>query len=498
MLTDKSEEVEMDEQMKRFITAYKHGIVSKEQLYKTYPELNELLDEVKDEVTQNFQKQFENLSSALITKSQDIQKELESVKQVAFEARKESKEMKKFLKKYWPYIIGTLQGVLEYKQVLLDAPYIRYVSTSFAISSLIEREISKTFGKPKGKLGIVSYYLFLLFFTGIIASYMQSLDWCVFYGKELYPILQMRLKNLTTETFSKLLNEAQIQQQKLGSEKVGIGMALGKQGFDKLKDIFSGLLVVASSYHMGKLSADDIEVDETEIDPEIVNKYKDVKPKFKTPEKTVSPTVLITGGELAGLTQRFTKIELLASEVALYIGGGKEPSVLNPSSLKEPIDLIKRIKDELENPDVKVASNIFNKIQDKMLYINKDAAKYVDYRSLSLTAESIDNNIESNIKLINADIDYALNKVGESWNSRTLFFPKGPSIKNLIKASSNNPEVSAQDIALHAIDYMLVFFVIIFPLLTFTFRQTKKAYKYYKGKDKLSIEVLEQRLRYSY
>jgi hypothetical protein len=504
LLTDKSEDVKMDNEMKRFMSSYKYGLTPKNILLKKYPELNPIVDEiaqeVRREVTNNLQEQFNNLSNAMIETSNNLTEEIKQIRKTAVEAKKEAKQAKEFFKQYWPYIFGALQSCLEYRQSLLDLPYVRYVSTSFAMSAFIEREISKTFGRPKGKMGLVSYYIFMLFFTGIIASYLQSLDWCVFYGKELYPILQTRLRTLTTETFTKLMSEAQIQSQKLGSEKVGIGLALGKTGIEKMKQVFSSLMIMASSYHMAKLSADNVEID-TEIiqnsdnGEEIVDTYKDIKPKFKITDKFVSPTMLMTAGELSKLSEGFTKIELLSSEVALYIGGSKELSVFEPSGIAKAIDLIKQIKNELENPNIKIASRVFGNIQDQMMTINKDIARHVDYNSLSIAAKGIDNNIESNIELINGDINYALNKIGETWNSRTLFLSKGPQINSLIAVPSSNPEISVQEIGIHCIDYMLVFFVLMLPLLTFSTRQIKKVYRKIKGEN-LPIEVLEQHLRY--
>lgn len=503
LLSDKSEEVKMDNEMKKFITSYKYGLTSKNVLLRKYPELNSVVDEIsqeiKGEVTRNLQQQFNNLSNVMIETSNNLTEEIKQIRKTAFEAKKEAKQAKEFFKNYWPYILGALETCLEYRQTLIDLPYLRYVSKSFAISSFIEREISKTFGKPKGKFGLISYYIFMLFFTGIIASYMQSLDWCIFYGKELYPNLQTRLRTLTAETFTKLMSEAQVQSQKLGSEKVGIGLALGKSGIEKMRQVFSSLMIMASSYHMAKLSADNVEINTEVIQnsdngQEIVDTYKDIKQNFKTTDKFVSPTMLMTAGELAKLSEGFTKIELLSSEVALYVGGTKELSIFEPSGIAKAIDLINQLKNELENPNIKIASKIIGNVQDQMLNINKDVAKYLDYNSLSIAAESIDNNIESNIKLINADINFALNRIGENWNSRTLFLSKGPQIHSLIALPQSNPEVPVQEIGIHCVDYMIVFFVLILPLLTFSTRQIRKVYKKIKG-EQLPIEVMEQYLR---
>lgn len=501
LLMDKTETVEREAEEKKFISSYNLNLIGKDVLKQEFPSLNPMLDVAEQDVKQNFEEQVNNIINVFSSKISSIEKKLEEARAEAREAKAEARKIKELLKEYWPYILALLRTVLEYKQTLIDAPYIRYVSASFAISSLIQREISKTFGKPKDNISLASYYIFLLWFTGILTCLLQSLDWSIFYGAQLYPVISTRLRGLMTQSLSTLTTEFSVQFQTIAAEGVGIGISLGKEGFEKIQNLFHSLIIIANSYHMAKLTADGIKLDLNEIKnspdgEEIVEKYKRMKSEFKIMNEPVSPTTLITNKELIGITQRFTKIELLSTEVALYVSQLQVAKGYQYTSfIGKGFDLIKRIKNELENPNVNIASSMLSYAQEQIQIISPSIDKHLNYRSLNLTAKNIDNNLAGTIEIINADIDYSLNKIAETWANRYGgFLPLGPSVNTLMVIPPSNPSMSTKDITIHASDYLVVFFVFaIIPM--FLIRQSKKVYKYIRGQQIPEIEILEQRIR---
>jgi hypothetical protein len=252
---------------------------------------------------------------------------------------------------------------------------------------------------------------------------------------------------------------------------------------------------------MSKLTADGIKLDLDEIKnspdgEEIIEKYKSMKSEFKIINEPASPTTLITNKELIGITQRFTKIELLSTEVALYVSQLQVAKGYQYTSfIGKGFDLIKRIKNELENPNVNIASSMLSYAQEQIQVISPSIDKHLNYRSLNLTAKNIDNNLEGTIDVINADIDFRLNKIAETWANRYGgILPLGPSVNPLMIIPPSNPSMPTRDITIHAADYLVVFFVFaIIPM--FLIRQSEKVYKYIRGKKTPEIEILEQRIR---
>ncbi len=453
-----NEDIPFTADMRYHVTLYKNKLITKEELLKKYPNLDIVLSLVQEEVNQNFKKNYE--------------------------------EFLKYIKGDILTTLLTFLGpILAYNQLLLDAPYIAYVAPSYQLSKFIANEITRAFGKSNNKMHQVSRIIFIIIFTGIFASYCQSLQWAFWYGKEAYPILILRIKSLMNDTFTTLLTELSIHKQKIQGEAVGIffGLFSGKTGENtkrKLLDLFSSISIVATSYTLALLKTDGADLDVKDIKgitdgEEIYDEYKKIKPHFKQ-EDHISTFSLVTVSDIHTLTKNFTKISNIGMELMLY-----EQSPIEKYS--KILSLIQELQVIYENPSTTIASSMTSLIADKALEIAPEITSLIDFNQLVENGRIIDNRVNDNLRLMRNDIEYYTNKIGQSWNSRTLFLPKGKEVHTLFIGQSYSPTVNIETIGINVIDYML-FSMILLSLVLFFRRNLKKE----RGP---RIEVVDQRIR---
>ncbi len=457
-----NEDIRITTDMSHHISQYKHKLITKDELLRLYPNLEPILMLVQEEVNQNFKRNYE-----------------EFLKYIKEQIRGD----------IFSNFLTILGPILAYQQLLLDAPYIAYVKPSYHLSKFIADEITHVFGNSKNKMHQVSRIIFIIIFTGIFASYCQSLQWAFWYGKEAYPILILRIKSLMEDTFKTLLTELSIHKQKIQGEAVGIffGLFTGKTGENtkrKLLDLFNSISIVATSYTLALLKTDGADLDVKDIKgindgEEIYDEYKKIKPHFKQ-EDYVSTYSLLTVSDIHALTKNFTKISNIGMELVLY----EQTTVEKYSKI---LSLVQELQVIYENPDTTLASSMTRLVAEKALEIAPEITSLIDFNQLIENGKIIDNKVNDNLRLMRNDIEYYTNKIGQSWNSRTLFLPKGQEVHTLFIGKPYSPTVNVETIGINVIDYML-FSMILLSLVLFFRRKLKR-------KDEPEIEVLEQRIR---
>ena len=455
-----NEDIPFTADMRYNVTLYKNKLITKEELLKKYPNLDIVLSLVQEEVNQNFKKNYE-----------------EFLKYIKDQIKGD----------IFSHFLTILGPILAYNQLLLDAPYIAYVAPSYQLSKFIADEITHAFGKSKNKMHQVSRIIFIIIFTGIFASYCQSLQWAFWYGKEAYPILILRIRALMNDTFNTLLTELSIHKQKIQGEAVGIffGLFSGKTGENtkrKLLDLFNSISIVATSYTLALLKTDGADLDVKDIKgitdgEEIYDEYKKIKPHFKQ-EDHISTFSLVTVSDIHTLTKNFTKISNIGMELMLY-----EQSPIEKYS--KILSLIQELQVIYENPSTTIASSMTSLIADKALEIAPEITSLIDFNQLVENGRIIDNRVNDNLRLMRNDIEYYTNKIGQSWNSRTLFLPKGKEVHTLFIGQSYSPTVNIETIGINVIDYMLLSMFLL-SLFLFFRRSLKRGPR---------IEVLDQRIR---
>jgi hypothetical protein len=291
------------------------------------------------------------------------------------------------------------------------------------------------------------------------------------------------------DTFNTLLTELSIHKQKIQGEAVGIffGLFSGKTGENtkrKLLDLFSSISIVATSYTLALLKTDGADLDVKDIKgitdgEEIYDEYKKIKPHFKQ-EEHISTFSLVTVSDIHTLTKNFTKISNIGMELMLY----EQTTVEKYSKI---LSLIQELQVIYENPSTTIASSMTSLIADKALEIAPEITSLIDFNQLVENGRIIDNRVNDNLRLMRNDIEYYTNKIGQSWNSRTLFLPKGKEIHTLFVAPSYSPTVNIESIGINAIDYMLLSMILL-SLVLFFRRKLKKE----RGPE---IEIVEQRIR---
>ena len=459
-----NEDIRLTGDMSHHIAQYKNNLITKDELLRLYPNLEPILILVQEEVNQNFKRNYE-----------------EFLKYIKEQIRGD----------IFSHFLTILGPILAYQQLLLDAPYIAYVKPSYHLSKFIADEITHTFGKSKNKMHQVSRIIFIIIFTGIFASYCQSLQWAFWYGKEAYPILILRIRSLMNDTFTTLLTELSIHKQKIQGEAVGIffGLFTGKTGENtkrKLLDLFSSISIVATSYTLALLKTDGADLDVKDIKgitdgEEIYDAYKKIKPHFKQ-EDYVSTYSLVTVSDIHSLTKNFTKISNIGMELVLY----EQTTVEKYSKI---LSLIQELQVIYENPSTTIASSMTNLIADRILEIAPEISSLIDINQLVEAGRVIDDRVNGNLRLIRNDVEFYINRIGGSWNSRSLFLPKGKEVHTLFIGKPFSPNVKVETIGINVIDYML-FSMILLSLVLFFKR------KYFpKRRDEPEIEVLEQRIR---
>jgi hypothetical protein len=465
LLTDESrsiESVKMTDQMRHDIVLYKHKLISKEELLNKYPNLDIVLSLVEEEVNQNFKKNYEEFLKYI---KEQVRGDIIS------------------------HFLTLLGPILAYNQLLLNAPYIAYVKPSYHLSKFIADEITHAFGNSNNKMDKVSKIIFIIIFTGIFASYGQSLQWAFWYGKEAYPILILRIRALMNDTFNTLLTELSIHKQKIQGEAVGIffGLFSGTTGENtkrKLLELFSSISIVATSYTLALLKTDGADLDVKDIKDipdgkEIYDEYKKIKPHFKQ-EDHISSFTLLTVSDIHTLTKNFTKVSNIGMELVLY-----EQSPIEKYS--KILSLIQELQVIYENPETTIASSMTSLIAYKALEISPDITSLIDLNQLVENGKIIDNRVNDNLRLMRNDIEYYTTKIGQSWNSRSLFLPKGKEVHTLFIGHPYSPTVKLETIGINVVDYML-FSIILLSLVLFFRRNLKKE----RGP---RIEVLDQRIR---
>lgn len=458
-----NEDIRFTDDMRYHIAQYKNNLITKEELLKLYPNLDILFTLVQEEVNQNFKRNYE-----------------EFLKYIKEQIRGD----------VFSHFLTILGPILAYQQLLVNAPYIAYVKPSYHLSKFISDEITHAFGKSKNKMHEVSRIIFIIIFTGIFASYCQSLQWAFWYGKEAYPILILRIRALMNDTFNSVLTELSIHKQKIQGEAVGIffGLFSGKTGENtkrKLLDIFSSISIVATSYTLALLKTDGADLDVKDIKgitdgEEIYDEYKKIKPHFKQ-EDYVSTYSLVTVSDIHSLTKNFTKISNIGMELVLY----EQTTVEKYSKI---LSLIQELQVIYENPNTNIASSMTNLIANRIVEIAPEISALIDINQLVEAGRVIDDRVNGNLKLMRNDVEFYINRIGGSWNSRTLFLPKGKEVHTLFIGKSFSPNVEVETIGINVIDYML-FSMILLSLVLFFKR------KYFKRRDEPEIEVIEQRIR---
>ena len=455
-----NEDIPFTADMRYHVTLYKNKLITKDELLKMYPNLDIVLSLVQEEVNQNFKKNYE-----------------EFLKYIKDQIKGD----------IFSHFLTILGPILAYNQLLLDAPYIAYVAPSYQLSKFIANEITHAFGNSNNKMHQVSRIIFIIIFTGIFASYCQSLQWAFWYGKEAYPILILRIRALMNDTFNTLLIELSIHKQKIQGEAVGIffGLFSGKTGENtkrKLLDLFNSISIVATSYTLALLKTDGANLDVKDIKgitdgEEIYDEYKKIKPHFKQ-EDHISTFSLVTVSDIHTLTKNFTKISNIGMELMLY-----EQSPIEKYS--KILSLIQELQVIYENPSTTIASSMTSLIADKALEIAPEITSLIDFNQLVENGRIIDNRVNDNLRLMRNDIEYYTNKIGQSWNSRTLFLPKGKEVHTLFIGQSYSPTVNIETIGINVIDYMLLSMFLL-SLFLFFRRSLKRGPR---------IEVLDQRIR---
>ncbi len=457
-----NEDLRLTTDMSHHIVQYKNKLITKDELLRLYPNLEPILILVQEEVNQNFKRNYE-----------------EFLKYIKSQIRGD----------IFSHFLTILGPILAYQQLLLDAPYIAYVKPTYHLSKFIADEITHAFGNSKNKMHQVSRIIFIIIFTGIFASYCQSLQWAFWYGKEAYPILILRIRSLMNDTFTTLLTELSIHKQKIQGEAVGIffGLFTGKTGENtkkKLLDLFSSISIVATSYTLALLKTDGADLDVKDIKgitdgEEIYDEYKKIKPHFKQ-EDYVSTYSLVTVSDIHALTKNFTKISNIGMELVLY----EQTTIEKYSKI---LSLVQELQVIYENPDTTLASSMTRLVAEKSLEIAPEITSLIDFNQLIENGKIIDNKVNDNLRLMRNDIEYYTNKIGQSWNSRTLFLPKGKEVHTLFIGKPYSPTVDVETIGINVIDYML-FSMILLSLVLFFRRKIKR-------RDEPEIEVLEQRIR---
>ena len=457
-----NEDIRLTGDMSHHIAQYKNNLITKDELLRLYPSLKPILLLVQEEVNQNFKRNYE-----------------EFLKYIKEQIRGD----------IFSHFLTILGPILAYQQLLLDAPYIAYVKPTYHLSKFIADEITHAFGNSNNKMHQVSRIIFIIIFTGIFASYCQSLQWAFWYGKEAYPILILRIKSLMEDTFKTLLTELSIHKQKIQGEAVGIffGLFTGKTGENtkrKLLDLFSSISIVATSYTLALLKTDGADLDVKDIKgindgEEIYDEYKKIKPHFKQ-EDYVSTYSLITVSDIHALTKNFTKISNIGMELVLY----EQTTIEKYSKI---LSLVQELQVIYENPDTTLASSMTRLVAEKSLEIAPEITSLIDFNQLIENGKIIDNKVNDNLRLMRNDIEYYTNKIGQSWNSRTLFLPKGQEVHTLFIGKPYSPTVNVETIGINVIDYML-FSMILLSLVLFFRRKLKR-------RDEPEIEVIEQRIR---
>lgn len=458
-----NEDIRLTDDMRYHIVQYKNNLITKDELLRLYPNLDIIFTLVQDEVNQNFKRNYE-----------------EFLKYIKDQIRGD----------IFSHFLTILGPILAYQQLLLNAPYIAYVKPSFHLSKFISDEITHAFGNSNNKMHKVSRIIFITIFTGIFASYCQSLQWAFWYGKEAYPVLIDRIKNLMEDTFKTLLTELSIHKRKIQGEAVGIffGLFSGKTGENtkrKLLDIFSSISIVATSYTLALLKTDGADLDVKDIKgitdgEEIYDEYKKIKPHLKQ-EDYVSTYSLVTVSDIHSLTKNFTKISNIGMELVLYEQAPIE-------KYTKILSLVQELQVIYENPETTIGSSMTNLVANRILEIAPEISALIDINQLVEAGRVIDNRVNDNLRLMINDVEYYTNRIGGSWNSRTLFLPKGKEVHTLFIGKPFSPTVNVETIGINVIDYML-FSMILLSLVLFFKR------KYFKRRDEPEIEVIEQRIR---
>ena len=250
----------------------------------------------------------------------------------------------------------------------------------------------------------------------------------------------------------------------------------------KLLDHFNSISIVATSYTLALLKTDGANLDVKDIKgitdgKEIYDEYKKIKPHFKQ-EDHISTFSLVTVSDIHTLTKNFTKISNIGMELMLY-----EQSPIEKYS--KILSLIQELQVIYENPSTTIASSMTSLVADKALEIAPEITSLIDFNQLVENGRIIDNRVNDNLRLMRNDIEYYTNKIGQSWNSRTLFLPKGKEVHTLFIGQSYSPTVNIETIGINVIDYMLLSMFLL--SLSLFFRRTLK-----RGP---RIEVLDQRIR---
>jgi len=437
LLTDESrsiEPIQISPQMRHDIVLFKHKLITKEELLRKHPSVEIFLLLVEGEVKQSFEEQrksiLEYINKAINTK--------------------------------FSTLFYTILGpILAYNQLLLDAPYIAYIAPSYQLSRFIADEFDQAF--VKSRMNKVAKIIFISMFTAIFSSYTQALMWAFWYGKEAYPILIMRITSLQTEIFQTLLTEMSIGSRKLKAEAVGFFGALfsGKTGQltrTKLLELYNNISIEAIAYTTALLKIEGADFDAKELKTipegeEMYDRYKKIKPKF-TQEQELSAYTLLRPEDIKILGRNFTKVSTIGMELALYEQAPIE-------KYTKIFSLVQELHNIFENPTTDIASSMFNTVSERLVDIAPEIADYIDLHQFRQTGKNLDNKINDATMTIKNDVEYYMYKIGESWNSRTLFLPKGPDIQTIYTALPYSDRKTIESTGINLIDYMLLYTILL-------------------------------------
>jgi len=474
--------IEREEAERKFIEAYKLGLVTDEMLIKQFPKYEAII-KAKDD---RFEKILQRQEKMIDTFRKEIQDE---VNRSSFGSSTRDK-----------LIINTLQVIIANQSTLLELPFLNLLPTGYILTKVIPvDEFCKKFKLSKVSKLVLKSTLLL-----IVTNYLFAFQSAIEVYKSSIPNLIVIAKGLNTDLFNEISKGGILQFNNFKGlsvvEKAKVGGKLMKE-FQKLAESALGgalALALVQNSMTNNINPDDIinQVEDGEGFSGFVGKmYNMIQGKVREPRKIEeqifkSPTSLLTDQQLKQINNNMLKIEPIINDLNFV----SDLSITKPSMWNKAISIIRDIPKSLDDiKNEKIGTHFENLIKDVIYSTEPEIAKHINMNTLSVTANSINSKIDNACDLLKSQGEGALYKGVSNYNFYTSFGGYLPLLG--IKLGEAPPVNAFQKVEEIKVDIMLGGLGLIY-IFTLLFWFHKGVSKLFRRKNIERIEVLpDQRIR---
>lgn len=481
--------IEREEAERKFIEAYKMGRISDTELIREYPKYEGII-KAKDEKFERLMKRQEDMM-------REFKNEIRNEVTLKLEDKREPSS---FLKN--PFLKQGLELLISHQATLLELPFINMLPAGYLAAKIVPID---SFAK-KFKLSKTSTLVIKFILTLALTNYLYAFNSAIQVGKSSIPNLVVIAKKLSTNLLDTVATGGILQFNNIkGLTNLQYATITGKllKEFQKLSLTVLGNGLALSLIQNSITKQDDIfnelkkQDDDDWFNNNVVKTYNNLWSKVKEPKNIEdqifkSPTILYTDDQLRQINNNMMTIEPIVTELVAFkesntniYGWGKAVGLLN--NIPETLNDIK---------NQKIGSQVEEAVKNVLFNIDPEIAGHVNMETLSITAESINNQIETSCNLLASEGRKALYNAAEQYNWQTTFgLGQLPGI-NIAEIKPVNAFKQTQQIN---VDIVLgsIGLIYIFTLFYYAYSGLKKAYRYWKpSRDVVNFEVLpDQRIR---